>query len=132
VEDDIDNDGRRFSPPIERPIEVFNKPFSRRHYEMIAEDFHTQIIALRNRPSLTIEQKIDAIELMVQFASVMADRFTKTNPRFDRDRFLGACMYGPYKKSYCDRKKFPPKEGFPKEGLKNFLIVTNLPSRDVV
>lgn len=60
---------------------------TKKHFDLLADVFR------RARPRANGWPGLTAVDLT---AEGMADELAKTNPRFDRDKFLQACAHGQY------------------------------------
>jgi hypothetical protein len=65
--------------------------FSRRHYEAIAKRIQTLVLS---QNELSQDELDELIEVRHHIVADFVDMFEKDNPRFDRDRFIGACLPG--------------------------------------
>lgn len=62
---------------------------SRKHYQMIADGFKTQMDALPENVAL----RAAAQTALYAAADAIAYRLAQDNPRFDRSRFMRACGF---------------------------------------
>ena len=66
---------------------------SKKDYEALAKVIACEMQELRERHAVRNPSRRACMELLVTIAYGMSESFEQDNPRFDEDRFMGACGF---------------------------------------